>query len=460
MPNLHAFASEGVTFGDHHAVFPTVTRANVVSMLTGTSPGAHGLTANTLVMRDFDDTRVIPAMAPELARVQQAGELLLSPHLADILATHGRRSVAIGTGTSGNAFLQSPNASRSGGATVNPGFTNPPELQEELTQRFGAWPDKTGAGGERLAHAVTLLTEHLIPKYEPAVAVFWSNQPDSAQHAAGVGSDLSELVVAIADRQFGRLLVWLEATGRAAETDVVVISDHGYSTLADSVDVEALLRDGLGAEVGRTMLVAPNGGAVLFYVRDSDPAVIDHLAGWLMAHPWCGAVAASEAAGHVEGTVPAALVGIEGPRAPDLAMSFAWESRPNEAGFEGTIAGKGRPGIGQHGSMSRHEMRCVLTARGPSFGAGLRLDTPSGHVDLAPTLLRVLDLPGGEQMHGRVLEEALVGGPSHEPVAATKTLKAERVWRSGSYRQAVTVTRVGDTTYVDEGNRVAEGKTT
>ena len=45
---------------------------NVVSILTGMSLGAYGLTANTLVMRDFDDTRVIPAMAPELARVQQA----------------------------------------------------------------------------------------------------------------------------------------------------------------------------------------------------------------------------------------------------------------------------------------------------------------------------------------------------------------------------------------------------
>ena len=80
MPNLAAFASSGVAFQDHHAVFPTVTRVNAVSMLTGRYPGGHGLTANNLVVREFDPDRAIPAMRPQLAEVtKKTGKLLLAP---------------------------------------------------------------------------------------------------------------------------------------------------------------------------------------------------------------------------------------------------------------------------------------------------------------------------------------------------------------------------------------------
>ena len=42
MPNLAKFASDGVRFQNHHPVYPTVTRANVSSLVTGCSPGRHG----------------------------------------------------------------------------------------------------------------------------------------------------------------------------------------------------------------------------------------------------------------------------------------------------------------------------------------------------------------------------------------------------------------------------------
>ena len=57
MPNLAAFAAEGVRFRKHHPVFPSVTRLNAVSMLTGVYPGRHGLAGNTLVFRDYDPDR-------------------------------------------------------------------------------------------------------------------------------------------------------------------------------------------------------------------------------------------------------------------------------------------------------------------------------------------------------------------------------------------------------------------
>ena len=42
MPNLSEYAARGVTFSRHHPVYPTVTRTNAASMVTGRVPGGHG----------------------------------------------------------------------------------------------------------------------------------------------------------------------------------------------------------------------------------------------------------------------------------------------------------------------------------------------------------------------------------------------------------------------------------
>ena len=82
MPNLTALAARGVTFANHHAVFPSVTRINAASMVTGRYPGGHGLAANTLVVRDFDPYRAFAALEPTLAEVaHKTGRVLLAPTL-------------------------------------------------------------------------------------------------------------------------------------------------------------------------------------------------------------------------------------------------------------------------------------------------------------------------------------------------------------------------------------------
>ena len=60
--------------------------------------------------------------------------------------------------------------------------------------------------------------------------------------------------------------------------------------------------------------------------------------------------------------------------------------------------------------MSRHELRNTLIARGPSWIRSTVVDTPTGNIDVAPTILHLLGLPGGNGMDGRVLHEALAGG--------------------------------------------------
>ncbi len=457
MPNLARLASGGVTSANHHAVFPTVTRANVASIVTGHHPGAHGLTANMLVIPEYDQHRAIGALEPTLTEVATRHPVLLQPTLADILHGQGLEYVAIGTGTSGNAYLQNPKAETGGGATIHPDFCLPRRLHGDLTERFGPWPDRSGPTADKMTRAVDIFSEYVLAERQPAVSLLWLSEPDSSQHAHGVGSLEAAAAIREADRQFGRVLDWLEQESRLSGTNVIIISDHGYSTISEVVNIETELREAgfpPGGETGG-VTVAPNGGSALFYTVDSNVtnrATAAKLAEWLMCQPWCGTLVASRAAGIIPGTLPAELIGLEGPRAPTLAMSFAWNSNINSAGLAGHAYSTSlAPGMGQHGSMSPHETRNIFFASGPAFKGSTIIDSPTGNVDIAPTILHLLGVPGAETMQGRVLSETLRDGQATVE-SLTETHQAQRNFPDARYRQTIILSKVGKTVYVDQGS--------
>ena len=453
MPNLAEFARSGIRFTNHHPVFPTVTRVNVSSLVTGCLPGRHGLAGNTFLCRDYDPHRVIAAMEPTLQAISDTtGQTLLAPTLADILGRHGLEYVAIGTGTSGNAYLHNPNAAVAGGATIHPDFALPRPLYAELEARFGGWPDQDLPNTARLVHARRILIEYILPERDPAVAVLWSSEPDKTQHEDGVGLGRAPRALAEADAEFGEIMSYLEQSGRAETTDVFVVSDHGYSTISEVVRVEAVLRDAGFPEIDQPggVAVANNGGSALFYVHESDSGVTAKLASWLMAQPCCGPLFVSERAGKPAGTLPMSIIGCDGPRSPDIVMSFPWNSDVNSGGYLGHApATGGAVGQGQHGSLSRHELRNTGLARGPSFCNETVVSTPTGNIDVAPTVLHILGIIHQAPMDGRVLSEALADGGGDTTPADCQTNSAE----NGGYRQEIQISAMGSTRYVDWGNR-------
>ena len=467
MPNLWEMGSQGVVFENHHSVFPTMTRVNVTSIQTGCYPGRHGLVANRVVVREFDPTRILNLGAPDLTEMAEAtGELLFVPTLGEILAANDAEYVAVGIGGTGNAFVQHPHAALVKGASIHRRFTIPSELHESILSRFGPWPagpdPDAGPSGLSIStlmgHAVKVLTEYVIADRDPALSLLWCGEPDLSQHFEGVGSEQAERSLRDADREFGRLLDWLRETGRESDTDVIVLSDHGYSSVKANLNIDSLLLDAgfpPGDQQGGVLAV-PNGGAVTFYVRGREHEAVDRLASWLMEQPWCGAIVVPEAVGAIEGALPAALVGAEGPRAPDLAVSLAWDAEPTRNGYRGRIYST-YDHVGDHGSMSRQEVNNVMLARGPSFKSRATLSTPTSNVDVAPTVLRILGLPGGDEMDGRVVEEALAGGPEESEVeSSTAVYEASRELETGKYHQQITVSTLGSASYPDEGSAVLE----
>ena len=449
MPNLASFACGGVFFDNHHPVYPSVTRVNAASIMTGCYPGRHGLVGNTLVIREYDRTRAFSALVDELMTVvEKTGRLLFRPTLAEIISGHGKQFVTVGTGSSGNSFVHNPKPNAGHGRTIHPEFSIPDDLGDSIVERFGKWGERTDPDYGRNGYATRVLTEYALDDCD--LAVYWCDEPDHAQHAAGVNSELGKAALKVADDSFGKVIEHLENSGGLNETDIMIVSDHGYSTSRGLIGIESLVKH----ECPVPVVLGTNGASVLFWVPDRNTDAVDQLAEWLMRQPWCGAITVPSAHGGIEGTLPTRLVGQEGERSPDLTMSFTWDSESNVVGVPGLAHTAGQPvGQGDHGSLSKHEMRNTLIAGGPSFKSGIRVGSPTGNVDLAPTALRILSLPGGESMDGRVLEEALVDGPDPDSVELnTETFRAERELGHAKYRQEITISSVGRTTYVDQGS--------
>jgi arylsulfatase A-like enzyme len=296
----------------------------------------------------------------------------------------------------------------------------------------------------------------------PALSVLWLSEPDFSQHGAGPGSKVARAGLASSDDCLGQVLAALDTMKLRDQTDVMVVSDHGFSTVWQGIDIMDDL--GLqGFEIGGLFLEKPQkgnvvmvglGGSVAFYVIDHDAPTIAKLVSYLQTTPYAGVLFTKE---KTEGTFALSDVGVDAPGAPDVLMSMRW--RADKINREGAmpglllIEGKGyKTGQGMHGSLSRFDMRNTLVAAGPDFKGGFKSETPSANTDVAPTVLSILGITPKEPMDGRVLEEAFTGAPEHGPKVETSIMQANRAQGDKNWQQYLKISKVGNQTYYDEGN--------
>src|ERR1700750_467523 len=107
MPRLVKLGQRGVVFSAHHAVFPTVTRVNASSFVTGAYPETHGLLGNTIYIPAVDPSRGLDTGEREnVEKVERAaGRLLTAPTLGEILSRQGKKLLAVSSGSTGSSYL-------------------------------------------------------------------------------------------------------------------------------------------------------------------------------------------------------------------------------------------------------------------------------------------------------------------------------------------------------------------
>jgi arylsulfatase A-like enzyme len=299
-PNLYALSQAGVNFADHHSTFPTFTMMNAAALATGAYPGTTGFYGNTFWIPgpsgggsdgkpvDFNQ----PVFSEDYAILKDVdqyyqGQLLSVGTLFEVAQAAGLKTAAVGK--SGPVFLQDRKA---GGIILDEKVAFPESLIGDLAAAGIALPkttpigypadeihlssdngdptaaasrknlldlptaDPTDASGNPYTKPNGYLADtfinYLLPRFDPRLTVLWLRNPDSTEHAYGVGSPDYKDALRAQDQILGRVLLGLHQNGIADTTDVIVVSDHAHSNVAGPTELfplRSVVNAGVGEKV-------------------------------------------------------------------------------------------------------------------------------------------------------------------------------------------------------------------
>jgi len=465
-PVLEKLRQGGTFFSRHHAVYPSTTEVNGTALATGMYPANSGIVGN----REFRP-KLNPAEASATEAVKSVragdeatgGKYLAVPTIYETLQAAGYATLV--AGTKPVALLPDRSQNRISGAAaksvnVFAGKSLPENLLPGIEKSFGKFPEKPSFPDvPQNQWTVDVLLKELWKDGVPKLSLLWLSDPDYTQHDTQPGSDKALASLRENDRMLSLVLDALKAKGIRGKTDILLVSDHGFSTIDQSVDFVGLLNEAgfratrkfLAQPAPGEILVVGNGGTVFFYVVGRDPGTLKRLVDFLQKSHLCGVVFSS---GGEPGTFPLSAAHINSTEAPDVVVSLHWDRSPNASGVKGLInadtTAVKKPGKGMHGSLSPYDMHNTLIANGPDFRRGFVDGLPSGNTDVAPTILWILGVPPAQKMAGRGLGEALVNYPHPVPVPVENFLRGAS--DATGWQQYLKTTSVGGTEYLDEGN--------
>jgi hypothetical protein len=520
-PTMTALMAKGVRFANSHALFPTFTTANASGMATGHHLGDSGDFSNT-IYTGFPVAAAHGSMTPflendtVLGEVDQhfGGDYLDEEEILRAARTAGYSTASVGK--LGPVLIFDSTARDGRQAIIVDDSTGRPggiPLSDEMAQRIAAAqlpaqapargangnagnnvePGTTVANVAQQAWFTDVIAKAILPVFKkrqkPFVLVYWSRDPDGSQHnqgdslgrlVPGINGPTSLAAIRNADDNLARLIASLEDQGLATTTDIVITSDHGFSTISRESatswaarlifpDVTAHqlppgfvaldLAHGLGlplhdpdkqnVEVAASshpskgdaligadplhpeVVVAANGGSDLIYLPTRDKALAAKVVTLLSAEDYVSGLFVDDALGTIPGTLPLSAISLKGSArtpTPSIVINFRSFTTgctdPTTCGVEiaDTVLQQGQ---GMHGSFSRADTRNIMGAAGPDFRRHFEDTAPASNADLGMTIAHLLglEIPAKGRLVGRALTEAMPNGSM--PVVQKITLRSE-----------------------------------
>jgi arylsulfatase A-like enzyme len=502
-PTLAKIRREGVDFANSHAAFPTLTTVNAAVIATGHYPGDTGNYGNNLLVeRPLKCAANVPIAFVEdncvlrELKAQWPHDYIGQTTIIEAARKAGLNTVLVGKrgplGIQDLAALGALNDDVGGPLGV---FID--EEANVLPQSPGIGAElaaaiKAAAGLDRpVATTVPNLTQQawqasvvsrvLLPRLKqagkPFAMLFWSRDPDITQHSAtesvgrlspGINSDDARSAIYNADTTLKTILDALHRLDMDNNTDVIVVADHGFSTVTKSVsgsnqgdlpygflarDIASWLNakafdpsrgyapidfaagdtprkgNALIAVTPRTPIawVAINGSDSIYIPEGPNRrAVAKRIFAKLLEAPYVGALFVNDVllnGGNKKDFAGALamskvnLIGSSRLPTPAIIVGFRTFAVPGcslgellcAAAVSDTNLASGQ---GNHGSFSRADTRNFMAAIGPDFKSGAVITSPVGNMDVAPTAAHLLGIPlsGDGELRGRVVTEALKGG--------------------------------------------------
>jgi len=375
-------------------------------------------------------------------------------------------------------------------------------------------PPASEATSTRDAFYTTVAIDQAIPAAKaaaeggrPAIIVLWLRDPDATQHRAGLGTVQDFQALSATDADMGRIRSAIAGRGIERRTDLMVVSDHGFATVRMKVNLAGLLvAAGLKKSIdSNEVQVVRNGGSDLIYLSpdefktaDARRDILQKIVNFAEAQEWSGPIFSRDPApaaagrrkadylGWIGGTFSEASVGIyNAARSPDLVISFrefpdmdnssltgpdkpafaidaqGQHAVPNQSSelvhpVKGVNYADGLgTGQGMHGAAGDRELHNFCAAIGPDFRRGYVDRSPTGNVDVAPTMSRILGLepnvgPGGVSATGRVMAEALRDGSSGPGLARPLQMRTELDLQGVRVVTTLIATQLGRRLYLDD----------
>jgi arylsulfatase A-like enzyme len=473
-PNLQALIQRGTFFANNHSFWPTTTEVNGTVLATGAFPARSHVVANLEFRPDINPRGPVHTEDAETIRKGDAlsgGKYLGVMTVAELARQAGQTTVVAGTKPVAllhDRSSERPAEPRSG--SVFAGKSYPASLLGPITTALGPFPaykadpnnPKPNTEGNRWT--TRALLEQLWHDGVPRYSVLWLSDPDFPQHLTSPGSATALAGIHDSDANLGLVVADLEKRGLLEKTDIFVVSDHGFSTVERTVDPVKYYNDH-GVTVSKQFTSPPAngqvisvsvGGATGLYVVGHDAATTSKLVDLLQQSDFAGPIFTREA---LPGTFALSAAHIDSPAAADIVFSFRWSGEKNAFGAPGLLVSESKAGVGMHGSLSRYDLHNTLVGGGPDIRAGYRDEFPTGNIDVAPTILRLLNLTSPDGVDGRILTEALAGTPEPMEKPVAKRVEAARETKSGvifkdthTWRQYLQTTSFAGKTYFDEGN--------
>lgn len=473
MPNLARLKQQGTWAENSHSVFPTVTRVNSATIGTGASPAVHGIVSNTMYVPGVSEKVFDTAEYDNLLKLAEisGGRAVPVQTLGEALEKAKISYVAIGSGSTGAAFLLNPMAAKGTGVLINGSLGEgkraayPDRVDREIQKRFGI--QKADVGSPSVLWTEKVLREYVLTDLKPRVIIDWIHEPDGTQHRAGPGSPEALAVLKIVDGEIGLLLAKLKSLGLAEKTNIIVTADHGFASEPDSADLGGALKTSGQAD---KVIVANNGASAFLFVKNHEAAAISAITQQLQetdgvdliftnsVEPGAGGVKcdAGKEEGFATGTLALELINqCRAEHAADVIVTFAWSENKNPFGMPGlhrvatAEQRRGVAGRAGHGGLNPFMVHTPLILWGPSFRKQATVHAPTANSDIAPTILAIEGLKPLATMTGRVVAEAFAKPAAKEPEVKTRTVKVS----TEGYCAEVQLTTAGKTTYIDSGKR-------
>ena len=541
-PAMAELRDKGVNFRNSHSLFPTFTMANGSAIASGHYLGDTGTFSNTIytgyssvpagdtvvpfiendaVLGDIDDhfngdylneetiLKMARAQGFSTAAIGKLGPTLLFDH-----TDRGKNTIVIDDSTGGKNGVPLSEEIKDALTKANLPLATP-SRGENGKAGDAKTPGTTAANVAQQAYMADVASKVVLPMFKtrnkPFVLVFWSRDPDGSQHntgdslntiTPGINGPTSMAGIKNADNNLAQLRKALDELGLAANTNIIVSSDHGFSTISkesktspsakisyedtpkdflpmgflaidlakalnlplfDPNDKNARIADNAHPKAGNGVLgqdpskpdlvVATNGGSDLIYIPGKERKLAGRTVKALLEQDYVSGIFVDDELGRFPGTLPMSQLGLKGKAVtptPSIVVNFrSWSSgceEPTNCSVQiaDTVL---RQGQGMHGSFSRGDTLNFTAAIGPDFKSGYVDALPVSNADVGATAAKIMGLtqrPKGVLV-GRVMTEAMPNGAT--PQAYSGTVKSKPA--ANGLRTVLNFQRVGTQRYFD-----------